>query len=155
MKAALTFLVVAALGLAGCDGKHDDGHDHGSAAAPAGGHGAEAAVAAPATLKDAAAKLEAAHGELGAIVKDGDLSKAHAVADRIAKLAAALPELATRAGLPAADVKDVNLASKDLQSLFPVMDEAGDAGKRADAQAVFAKYAAPLATVKKHAGHSH
>lgn len=156
MRAVLTAMIAGAIALAGCDGGHkDDGHapgeGHGASTAP----GTAAPVEAPTTFKDAATKLEAAHRDLSAIVKDGDLSKAHEAAERIKKLAEPLAELATRAGLPAADVKEVNLASKELQSLFSAMDAAGDAGKREDAKAVLVKYEKPLETVKKHAGHAH
>jgi len=158
LKVLLTAVVAGVVALAGCDSGHKvDGHAH----APGDEHGASAVpgtaspVEAPTTLQDAAAKLETAHRDLAAIVKDGDLSKAHEAAERIKRLAEPLAELATKAGLPAADVKEVNLASKELQSLFKDMDEAGDAGRRDDAKAVFAKYEKPLATVKKHAGHGH
>lgn len=168
-------MTMAAIGIAaaiaaGCDGKGDGhgqapGETHGTAATPAApaadghsghahgdAHGSAPAEAAPTSLADAATRLEAAHKELGAIVKDGDLAKAHPIADRIRKLAAPLPELATKAGLPAADVKEVNLASKELQGLFDEMDKAGDSGNRAASQAALAKYEKPIATVRAKAG---
>ena len=105
----------------------------------------------PANLKQAYGKIEGAHHELAAIVKDGDLSKAHRVADRIGKFAATLPGLATKAGLAPADAEALGVAAKDLQALFEPMDEAGDSGKRDEAAKVLARYDAPLAVVKAKA----
>ncbi len=114
-----------------------------------GGEGAaEPATVAPTRLGEAGTMIEAAAQELAAIVRDGDLAKAHVVADRLAKLGAALPALATKAGLGADDVKAVTIAGKKLGLLFGDMDEAGDGGKRDEAQAVFARYGEPLATIK-------
>ena len=151
MKTLTMAILCGALALAGCENKPaapGSGSGSGSAAGGHEGMSMPAADAAPTTYKDAVAQIEAAHHELAAIVKDGDLSKAHMAAEKISKAAALLPDLATKGGMAAADVKEVNLASKDLQALFDEVDAAGDAGKRDAAQAAFAKYEKPLATVK-------
>ena len=123
------------------------GDDHGSA--DHGGSGA--APAAPASLKDAVTQLDAAFQELAAIVKDGDLSKAHVAADRLAVLGDALPALATKAKLAEADVKAVTVAGKKLRLFFKDIDEAGDSGKRDAAQKAFTRYQEPIATIKAKA----
>lgn len=105
----------------------------------------------PTTLKEAVAMMDAAHHELAAIVKDGDLSKAHMVADRLKTLGAGLPALATKAGLGADDVKELTIAGKKIGLLFSEMDEAGDGGKRDDAQKVFVRYDALIATIRTKA----
>ena len=112
---------------------------------------APGAAGSPTTLKDAVAMMDAADRELAAIVKDGDLSKAHVVADRLKALGAALPALATKAGLGADDVKEITVAGKKVGLLFNDMDEAGDGGKRDEAQKVFARYDPLLATIKAKA----
>ena len=120
----------------------DDHGDHGAAAEP---------MPTPTTLAEATTMLDAAYQELGAIVKDGDLSKAHMAADKLKHCSAALPDLATKAGLKPDDVKALTLASKKLGLLFTAMDEAGDGGKRDEAQKAFARYEEPMKTIKAKA----
>jgi len=121
---------------------HD--HDHGD-------HGAGPPVVIPPTLAEAGQQIEATQLELAAVVKDGDLAKAHMLADRLGKLGIALPQLATKAGLSPEDTKALTVAGKKLEVFFADMDAAGDAGKREEAQRVFARYAEPLATIKAKA----
>lgn len=137
---------------------HDHDHDHGDQdhgdqhhGDHDDGHGATSA--APTSLAAAAAQLAAAHEQLAAIVKDGDLSKAHEAADRMRTLAAALPELAAKAGVPADDVKELTVAAKKIGLFFGDIDEAGDAGKRDVAQAVFARYAQPMKAIRERVAH--
>ena len=113
--------------------------------------GPEAPLAEPASLKEAVTALDATYQELAGIVKDGDLSKAHHTADRLGKLGAGLPELATKAGLGAAEARAITIAGKKLGLLFRDMDEAGDSGNRAQAQKVFARYEEPMTTIKAKA----
>ncbi len=126
-------------------------HVEGDSHSPAEHGAAEKPVETPTSLAEAAAMIDAAHAELAAIVKDGDLSKAHVVADRLKAAGAALPDLAGKAGLPAGDVKALTLAGKKLGLLFGDMDEAGDAGKRDEAAKVFARYDEPVKTIKAKA----
>ena len=152
MKTIPMAILAGVLAFVGCESKPGPGPLPPTPLPPTSGSGHAGMFmpmsdAAPATYKDAVAQVEAAHHELAAIVKDGDLSKAHMAAEKISKAAALLPDLATKGGMAPADVKDVNLASKDLQALFDEVDAAGDAGKRDAAQAAFAKYEKPLATV--------
>lgn len=123
---------------------HDEHHEEAAAEG-------EGAAPTAKDLKEAAGLLAVASQELAAIVKDGDLSKAHVVADRLAKLGSQLPDLATKAGLGADDVKALTIAGKKLGLLFADMDEAGDGGKRDEAQQVFARYQEPLDAIKAKA----
>jgi hypothetical protein len=112
---------------------------------------APAPVETVGSLKEGVELVDAAYQDLAKIVKDGDLGKAHASADRIAKLAAQLPDLATKAGLASADVESLRAAAKDLDALFSPMDQAGDAGNRDLSAKVFAKYETPVTTIKTKA----
>ncbi len=146
--------VVMSLGLAlaglGCGDEH--GHKEGE------GHGGPVTVEVPDNYKDAVAKIESLKAEMGGLIEKGDLGKVHPPAEKIKKVAEKLPELATKAGMKAADVKEVNEAARTLQGLFDEMDKAADAGKKEETRAAFAKYDAPMAKLKahvEHAGHSH
>lgn len=121
-------------------------HQHGAV------HGDEGHIPAPATLKEAVAQMDAAYNELAAIVRDGDLSKAHATAERLGDVGDALPKLAADAKLPADTVKALTVAGKKLRLFFKDMDKAGDAGDRKAAQRAFVRYQEPVAAIKEKAG---
>lgn len=138
--------------------RHDDDHhpgdQHPPEQHPPEPHESAGAQPLPTSFKEAVTAIDTANQQLAAIVKDGDLSKAHEAAGRLAKIGPALSELATKAGLGVEDVKALTIAGKKLGLLFEAMDAAGDAGKRDVAQKVLARYAEPLAVIKAKAANA-
>jgi len=148
--AACLLTAAVALGGAGCGDEHgghaDKDGDH--------AHGGPVTVEVPGNYKDAVSKIESLKAEMGGLIDKGELAKVHPAAEKIRRVAEKLPELATRAGMQPAMVKEVNEAARALQGLFDEIDKAADAGKKDETKAALAKYDAPIARLKAHAAHA-
>ncbi len=150
MKSLMTATVVLLLALYGCNDEPKHEHKEGEGEHS---HG-HATVEVPATYGEAVAKIESLKKGMGTLIEKGELAKVHVEAEKIGKVAEKLPELAKKQGESAADLKEVELAAKELKDLFDPIDKAADAGKKEETKAVFAKYDAPIARLKKHVGHA-
>lgn len=139
---------------AGCD-KHDEhehtgGHDHEDKGHAS--HGGDVAV--PDRYKDAVAKCEDLSNRIGGLVQAGTLRDVPGAAGDIKKIAEKLPELAQK-DLKPEMVKEVNVTSKELASLFDEMDEAEHKGDKAAMQKAHDRMKALIVELKKHTGTGH
>jgi hypothetical protein len=108
--------------------------------------GFEYPSAVPTNYKDAIAKIEEHLKAIDGLIAANDLDKVHASAEKISHVCEGLPALA-----PKDDVAEVTKVSKEIIALFKEIDDAADAGKKAETIKVVEKYRAKLAVLKKHA----
>jgi hypothetical protein len=94
----------------------------------------------------ALAKIEEHLKAIDALIAASDLDKVHSSAEKISHVAETLPALA-----PKDDKAEVEKIAKEIIALFKEIDDAADAGKKAETIKVVAKYRAKVAELKKHA----
>lgn len=104
----------------------------------------------PKDFPGAIAKIEEHLKAIDALIAANDLDKVHASAEKISHVAEGLGALA-----PKDDKAEVEKVAKEIVGLFKAIDDAADAGKKADTVAVVAKYRAKVAELKKHAKGDH
>lgn len=147
-KLSVVLLVpIAALVLNGtvrAEGHHgEEGKEH------AGGKKEEIQI--PDTFADAVGVIEKKRDEIAKLIEEGKLEKLHEEGEVIKKVAESLAKLASKegSGVAKADLKEVNLAAKDLASKYGPLDEAGDNGKREEAKKVLDEMSPLIETLKK------
>jgi hypothetical protein len=123
---------------------HKEGHGHSEA-------DAKAAVAKIASYAEAMHEIDEHREEIEHLIESGKLGEVHPPAQHIAMIAKRLPELAQKSGVPQEHWKDINTQSRDLANLFDEIDEAGDAGKKPETEAAFAKMVKLIDSLKTHA----
>ena len=103
---------------------------------------ADAAMSIPGTSDEIWAEVDKHQAELATVVASGDLSQTHHHAFAIRDLVAALP--AHSPTLPAQDAAAMQKSIGFVGTLATRLDEAGDAGDRAEAQSSYAQLAKVL-----------
>jgi hypothetical protein len=106
--------------------------------------------AVPKDYKGAVSRIEEHLKQIDDLIKANDLEKVHAVAEKISQVCEKLPALADKDHRAL-----VEKTSKEVIALFKEIDEAADAGKKAETVAVANQYKAKVAELKKHAGGGH
>ena len=101
--------------------------------------------AIPSNYKDAVAKIEDHLKTIDDLIKASDLDKVHGVAEKISRICEKLSKLA-----PKDDQAEVERVCKEIIALFKEIDEAADAGKKAETVKATEKYKARVAELKKH-----
>ncbi len=144
MRYGTTAIVLASL-LAACG--EDDGHDHDH------GHGGGGDITVPDHYAEAVAKCDELSKKIGKLIADGHLADVHAAAADIKKIAEKLPKIAKR-DLPASMLRDVNIKSKELAGMFSEIDEAADAGMKADTEKRHARMKELVSGLLAHAAHA-
>lgn len=100
----------------------------------------------PGTYPAAVAKAEGYLKEIRSLIDKGDLDKVHGVAEKISQICERLP------GIAAKDHRaEIEKICKETIALFKEIDDAADAGKKAETEAAYKKYAEKIAALKKHA----
>lgn len=92
------------------------------------------------------------HSEaIDAAIKGGKLDTLHTHGEVIKTIALQLAKLASKAdsGVAQTDIKEINLTSKALAAKYEPLDEAGDAGKKAESQKVYDEMLPLIVTLKK------
>ncbi len=143
MRYGTIAIVLAGLVLGGC-GKEDE-HDHG-------GHEGGGNVTVPDHYAEAVAKCDELCKKIGKLIADGHLADVHSAAADIKKIAEELPKIAKR-DLSASVLRDVNVKSKELAGMFSEIDEAADAGKKADTEKLHARMKELVSGLVAHAAH--
>lgn len=126
---------------------HEKAHGHGSEA------DLNASVEKLANYADAMHEIEEHREEIEHLIDAGKLADVHPPAQHISLIAKRLPELAQKSDVPKEHWKDINTQSRDLANLFDEIDEAADAGKKPESEAVFAKMVRLIDSLKTHAEH--
>ena len=130
------------------EGGHAEGHKDGHGQSEA---DVKAAVAKLASYAEAMHEIDEHREEIEHLVEAGKLGEVHPPAQHIAMIAKRLPELAQKSGVPQEHLKEINTQSRDLANLFDEIDEAGDAGKKPETEAAFAKMVKLIDSLKTHA----
>lgn len=118
---------------------HGDGHAH--------SHGSEAAVDVPADLGGVLAAVEGRVAAIDAAIAGGQLAKVHGEAFAARDLIAAVPEKVS--GLSDADSKSLSASIARIKQQAGLLDKFGDTGDAAQTKAVFAKFKAEIAAIRK------
>ena len=165
-----SLLAVVAFAVSGCSGKpaapvapesstkdktdhHADGHvpaDHDHADA----HGhedhalADKDVKMPATFNEGLTRLTELHGKIEHLIEHNELGDVHKVAEEIALVAKQMKELA-RKDLPEDKQAEAGRLCNELAGYFKPIDEAGDAGNKAETQAIHKKMGTAIENLKK------
>ncbi len=100
--------------------------------------------AMPTTYAEGMTKLDEHLKSIRGLIDAGDLDRVHAAAERISQVCEKLPSLASKA-----TQAEVDAISKAIVALFKEIDEAADAGKKAETEAVYRKYAEKIEALKK------
>ena len=132
------------------EGGHAEGHKEGHGHSEA---DMKAAVAKLANYAEAMHEIDEHREEIEHLIEGGKLGDVHPPAQHIAMIAKRLPELAQKSGVPQEHWKEINTQSRDLANLFDEIDEAGDAGKKPETEAAFAKMVKLIDSLKTHAKH--
>ena len=148
MKKTL-MLVVPLFGLALMGEARSEEH-HGEKNEGAHG-GKKEEVKIPETFADAMATIENKRDAIANLIATGKLDKLHVEGEVIKKIADSLAKLASKedSGVAKADLREVNLAAKALAATYGPLDEAGDDGKKEEAQKVFDEMKKLIETLKK------
>ena len=141
----LMFTVLLSFSLTGCGGEHDENGGHGE-------HGGGESVEVPDDYAHAVEKCEELSKEIDELIAEGHLDDVYGVANNIVKIAEKLPELAQK-DLSPGMLKEVNIAAKSLAGMFSEIDNAADAGNKAETIAVHKKMKGLIADLAKHAEH--
>ena len=144
MRYGTIAIVVAGLVLGAC-GKEDE-HDHSA-------HGGGGNITVPDHYAEAVAKCDELSKKIGELIADGHLADVHAAAADIKKIAEKLPKIAKR-DLPASMLRDVNVKSKELAGMFSEIDEAADAGRKAETVKLHARMKELVSGLLAHAAHA-
>ncbi len=106
--------------------------------------------AVPKDFSGALAKIEEHLKAIDGLIAANDLDKVHSSAEKISHVAEGLPALA-----PKDDKAEVEKVAKEIVALFKEIDDAADAGKKAETVTVVGKYRSKVAELKKHAKGDH
>ena len=111
----------------------------------------EPAAKMPEKYSDAIAAIEQHTAAIDTAIKGGKLDTLHKFGDEIKMLAQMLPMLAVKSdsGVTSADVKVIKPTSKKLGDAIEPLYEAGDAGKKEEAQKAFGEIVTLVAALKK------
>ena len=116
-------------------------------------HGKKGEMKMPETYAAAVKEIQHHSEAIDKAIKDGKLDTLHTHGEEVKMLALMLPKLASKAdsGVAQTDIKEINLTSKALAAKYEPLDEAGDAGKKAESQKVYDEMLPLIATLKKFA----
>jgi hypothetical protein len=111
----------------------------------------EPAAKMPEKYSDAIAAIEYHSEAIDKAIKGGKLDTLHKFGDEIKMLAQMLPMLAAKSdsGVPEAGVKAIKPTSKKLADAVEPLYEAGDAGKKDEAQKAYSEIVTLVAALKK------
>lgn len=118
-----------------------------SSNADAHGHGHGEEVAIPATLDALLSEVDERIDEIDAAIAGGKLDAVHGEAFAARDLIAAVPEKVS--GLSDADSKSLSASIARIKQQAGLLDKFGDAGDAAQTKAVFAKFKAEIAAIRK------
>lgn len=129
------------------DGDHKEGaHKHAE-----GGHDdkplTEKDAKMPASFKAGVARLEELHETIEHQIEHGELAKVHRTAEEMALVAKKMKELA-RHDLPEDRQTEAGRLCNEVAGYFGPIDEAADAGKKPETQAIHKKMAEAIAKLK-------
>jgi len=161
-------LVGVCSGLAGCSkappeqtGKHEHNGvvhqhspngEHDTASAGHEGHDVaplnDADVAMPTSFPGGIERLDALLAILKSQIDHDELPKVHRTAEEMALVAKRLKSLA-QAEIPQDSQLEVGRLCNQIAGLYPVIDEAADAGKKTEAQAVFQDISSAIDKLKQ------
>ncbi len=142
--AAVMCLAVAASAEADAkkDKKKDDHHDKALT---------EKDVKMPATFKAGVARQEELHKSIGDLIQKGELAKVHRVAEEMTLIAKKMKSLA-QTGVKEDKLVDAGKLCNELAGYYKPIDEAADAGKKADTEAIHKKMAETIMKLKDLGG---
>jgi len=132
------------------EGEHKEGaHKHGGHTEA--GHDdkplTEKDVKMPASFKNGVARLEELNETIEHQIEHGELAKVHRVAEEMALVAKKMKELA-RHDLPEDRQTDAGRLCNEVAGYFVPIDEAADAGKKPETQAIHKKMAEAIGKLK-------
>lgn len=114
-------------------------------------HNKDGSMKMPENYADAVAGIEHHTETIQKAIKDGKLDTLHKHGEEVKMLALMLAKLASKPDSKVAegDIKEINLTAKKLAATYEPLDEAGDAGKKAESQKVCDEIVALTAVLKK------
>ena len=128
-------------GHAPADHDHADAHSHEDHALT------DKDVKMPGTFTEGVTRLTELHGKIDHLIEHGELGDVHRVAEEIALVAKQMKELA-RKNLPEDKQTDAGRLCNELAGYFKPIDAAGDAGNKAETQAIHEKMGAAIEKLK-------
>ena len=133
------------------EGDHKKGDEHKGGQHAAGDHDdkplTEKDVVMPASFKAGVARLEVLNDKIGHHIEHGGLAKVHRVAEEMALVAKKMKELAQNDVAEASRAEAGRLCN-EVAGYYKPIDEAADAGKKAETEAVHKKLGAAIAQLK-------
>lgn len=121
------------------DGHKDDNHDKPLT---------EKDVKMPDSFKAGVARLEELHKKIHHLIEDNQLSKVHRVAEEMALVANGTKRLAAK-DLPEDKQTEAGRFCNEVASSYKTIDEAADAGKKAETEAIHKKMGTAVESLKK------
>jgi len=119
---------------------HKDGHHHDKALT-------EKDVKMPDSFKAGVARLEELHKHINHQIEHGELPKVHRTAEEMALVAKKMKELA-RKDIAEDHLVEAGQLLNEVAGYFKPIDEAADAGKKAETEAIHKKMGETIAKVK-------
>jgi hypothetical protein len=119
---------------------HKDGHDHDKPLT-------EKDVKMPESFKDGVARLEELHKKIDHQIEHGELPKVHRVAEEMALVARKMKELAQKDVAEDKRVEAGRLCN-EIAGYFKPIDEAADAGRKAETEAIHKKMGKAIENLK-------
>lgn len=122
------------------DEAHKDGHDHDKPLT-------EKDVQMPDSFKAGVTRLEELHKTIEYQIEHGELAKVHRVAEEMALVARKMKELAQK-DVPQDKQVEAGRLCNEVIGYFRPIDEAADAGKKAETQAIHEKMGKTIGNLK-------
>lgn len=142
------------------EAEHKEGDEHKEGAHKEGGHkeGAHEAghddkpltekdIKMPDSFKAGAARLEELNKKIDHHIEHGELSKVHHVAEEMALVANGMKKLAAK-DVPEDKQTEAGRLCNEVAGYYKPIDEAADAGKKADTEAIYKKMVAAVEKLK-------
>ncbi|GEM_PF-6943907 len=120
---------------------HKDDHDHDKPLT-------EKDVKMPDSFKAGVARLDELHKKIHHLIEDNQLGKVHRVAEEMALVANGTKRLAAK-DLPEDKQTEAGRFCNEVASSYRTIDEAADAGKKAETEAIHKKMGAAVENLKK------
>lgn len=121
------------------DGDHKDGHDEKPLT--------EKDVKMPESFKAGVARLEELNKTIEHHIEHGELAKVHRVAEEMALVAKKMKELA-RKDVPEDKQTEAGRLCNEVSGYYKPIDEAADAGKKPETEAIYKKMVAAVEKLK-------
>ena len=129
------------------DGHVPADHDHADAHSHEDHSLTDKDVKMPATFNEGLTRLSEPHGKIDHLIEHGELGDVHRVAEEIALVAKQMKELA-RKDLPEDKQTEAGRLCNELAGYFKPIDAAGDAGNKAETQAIHEKMGTAIEKLK-------